>query len=171
MVTIDVRSSGPSRSSSTGCRCARGARKQRSVLAVLALAAGRVVSVDRLVDGVWGQDAGDRAPTTVQVYVSTLRRVLADAGAGGLLVARRPGYVSRCPTGPATSRGSRPGCRRPGRPPPRPDPVTCALELREALALWRGPTLGDLAGEPFAGPEVTRYDELRSSLVEDRVEA
>ncbi|GAA1880815.1 AfsR/SARP family transcriptional regulator [Lapillicoccus jejuensis] len=148
-----------------------GGRKQRSVLAVLALSPGHAVAVPRLVDGVWGEAAGDRAGATLQVYVSTLRRLLADAGAPGLLTARAPGYVLDLPPGArdldrldahvAAARAATAAD----------DHDRAARHLRDALALWRGPTLGDLAGEPFAGPEVVRYDELRAALLEDRAEA
>src|SRR2546421_12307328 len=53
-----------------------GATKQRALLAVLLIHANRVVSIDRLVDDLWGAEAPARATNTVQVYISALRRVL-----------------------------------------------------------------------------------------------
>ena len=50
-----------------------GSPKQRAVLAVLLLADGKVVSIDRLIISVWGEDAPTRAVANVQVYVSNLR--------------------------------------------------------------------------------------------------
>jgi DNA-binding SARP family transcriptional activator len=57
-----------------------GPPKQRVVLAALLLAAGRVVSVDRLIESVWGDDAPTGATANLQVYISNLRRALRDAG-------------------------------------------------------------------------------------------
>ena len=65
-----------------------GGPKQRCVLAMLLLDSGRVVSVDRLIDGVWGDEPHDRAASTLQVYVSNLRKLI---GADRILT-ERPGY-------------------------------------------------------------------------------
>jgi DNA-binding SARP family transcriptional activator len=60
-----------------------GPPKQRAVLAVLLLARGRVVSVDRLTDAVWGDDAPGSATASLQAYVSNLRRALRDGALTG----------------------------------------------------------------------------------------
>jgi DNA-binding SARP family transcriptional activator len=52
------------------------AHQQRAVLAILVLHAGEVVSADRLIDELWGDEPPPRAAKTVQVYVSRLRKVL-----------------------------------------------------------------------------------------------
>ena len=57
-----------------------GPRKQRAVLAMLALEVGRTVSVDRLAEGLWGDESPASAPKMVQLYVSHLRRVLGGNG-------------------------------------------------------------------------------------------
>jgi DNA-binding SARP family transcriptional activator len=51
------------------------------------------------------------------------------------------------------------------------DPATAAGLLRDALALWRGPPLADLAYEPFAQPEIARLEEARLAALEHRIEA
>jgi DNA-binding SARP family transcriptional activator len=53
-----------------------GRPKQRAVLAILLLDAGRVVSLDRLVEELWGRQAPPQALASVQAYVSHLRRLL-----------------------------------------------------------------------------------------------
>jgi hypothetical protein len=53
----------------------------------------------------------------------------------------------------------------------RADPETAARKLREALALWRGPPLADLAYEPFAQAEIARLEELRLAVLEQRIDA
>ena len=51
------------------------------------------------------------------------------------------------------------------------DPATAAARLREALALWRGPALADLAYEPFAQAHAAQLEELRFSALEQRIDA
>src|SRR5438045_7244672 len=63
--------------------------KQRALLALLLLHANRVVSRDRLIDQLWGDEPPETAVTTVQVYVSRLRKLLPP----GTLVTRPPGYI------------------------------------------------------------------------------
>jgi DNA-binding SARP family transcriptional activator len=66
-----------------------GPARQRCVLAALAVDAGHVVSVDRLIDRVWGDDPPLRARVTLLNYLFRLRRLLAGVGAGVVTVARR----------------------------------------------------------------------------------
>src|SRR4051812_30111047 len=54
--------------------------KQRAVLSMLALNANATVSIERLVDGLWGEEPPSSAPKMVQQYVSQLRRLIADDG-------------------------------------------------------------------------------------------
>src|SRR5215218_597418 len=76
---------------------ALGGAKQRALLAVLLLHAGQVVSADRLIDELWGEDPPDTARSVVQVYVANLRKVLEPARlkrtASSLLKTQPPGYL------------------------------------------------------------------------------
>ena len=56
------------------------AHRERVVFAVLALEAGRTVSVDRLVDELWPVEPPDNAVATVRVYVSRIRKALQPVG-------------------------------------------------------------------------------------------
>lgn len=67
------------------------APRQRAVLAVLALEAGHIVTIDRLIDELWGDRPPDSASNTIHAYVMRLRRVLGD-GLARRLVTRSPGY-------------------------------------------------------------------------------
>ena len=73
-----------------------GGLKQRGALALLLLERNRVVPRDRLVDALWDDDPPASAANSVQVYVSKLRKLLADETA---LATEPPGYVLRIPPG------------------------------------------------------------------------
>src|SRR4029077_12904971 len=80
-----------------------GAPQQRSLLAVLVIHANEVVSVDRLMDALWGERPPESAAAVVQVYVSNLRKVLepnrAPKASADVLSTARPGYVLRVADG------------------------------------------------------------------------
>jgi DNA-binding SARP family transcriptional activator len=146
-----------------------GAPKQRALLALLVLHANKVVSVDRLVDGLWGDSPPPTAAKIVQVYVSGLRRALR-SGSEGALVTRSPGYLLRLAPGTLDLERFE-GLVERARASAAEDPAVAAGALREALALWRGPPLADVAFEPFAAPEVMRLEERRLEALEARIDA
>ena len=133
--------------------------KERALLADLVVNAGRVVSADRLVEDLWGDDPPGNPANTLQGRVSALRRALGPAGSG-LLVTRPPGLPAG---GGARSGWTRPGSRGWS---PRPrrwaggGPRAARL-LEEALGLWRGPALAEFADRPWAQAEAARLEELR----------
>jgi DNA-binding SARP family transcriptional activator len=140
-----------------------GQRKQRALLAMLLLQANRTVSRERLIDGLWGESPPETAVTSVQVYVSRLRKSLPD----GVLLTRPPGYVVQVePEEVDLLRFERLVADARGGAPAR-----AAALLREALGLWRGPPLVEFAQEPFARVEAGRLEELRLAALEQRVEA
>ena len=132
-----------------------GPRKQRAVLAMLALEAGRTVSADRLAEGLWGDSLPPSAAKMVQLYVSHLRRVL--DGDGVRIVTRGRGYELQFADGEVDAA--------------RAERLLEESRPREALALWRGEPLSDLADEPFAGAEIRRLDDLRLRATEMAVDA
>src|SRR4029077_11092817 len=67
---------GPLSVTRDGEPAAIGGQKRRALLAALLLAPNRVVSADRLVDALWGEEPPDTARNTIQVYVSQLRKLL-----------------------------------------------------------------------------------------------
>ena len=140
-----------------------GGVRQRSVLALLLLHANEVVSADRLIDALWGASPPLTARKTIQVYVSRLRAALG----GDRLVTRQGGYVLYVePDELDLARFERlvDEARRASA-------ETAASKLREALELWRGPALSDLAYEQFAQAEVARLEELRLVAVEQHIDA
>jgi DNA-binding SARP family transcriptional activator len=141
-----------------------GAR-QRALLAVLLLNANRVVSGDRLIDAIWGEEPPESGATALQVRVSQLRKAL---GAGGsLLVTRAPGYAIQLGRDQLDlHRFERLVCEADGA-----ESVVAAEKLREALALWRGPALADFSYASFAQAAIGRLEELRLAALERRIEA
>ena len=92
---MDLQLLGPIEASVDGRRIRLGATKQRAVLAMLALPPNRTVSVDRLIEGLWGEEAPDSAAKMVQLYVSQLRKLL--DGNGAEIVTHGRGYELRLP--------------------------------------------------------------------------
>jgi DNA-binding SARP family transcriptional activator len=149
-----------------------GAGKRRALLAVLLLHANEVVSTDRLIDDLWGEQAPSTAPKILQGYVSQLRKVLATGeGDGQLLVTRPPGYALRLEDGQLdTQRFASLAAR--GRAALAADAAgDAAAVLREALALWRGPPLVEFVYDSFAQDEIARLEELWLAALEDRIDA
>jgi predicted ATPase/DNA-binding SARP family transcriptional activator len=147
---------------------ALGGVKQRALLAVLALHANEPVSAERLALALWGQDAPPGAVKTVQVHVSRLRKALRDPDVltttpAGYRLGVRPGELDleRFDRLVAAGREALTAGR----------PEQAAAVLREALELWRGPPLAEVASLPFAPPEIARLDEQRLAALELRVEA
>ena len=154
---MDVRVFGSLEASVGGRPVPLGAAKPKALFAMLALNAGSVVSVERLIEGLWGEDPPPTARKLVQVYVSRLRHALAVVGFGGAIVTRGRGYELRVdPDAVDAVRFERLVAR--GSP-------------REALALWRAPPLDDVADEPFASAEIRRLEELRLTALELAIEA
>ena len=164
---LDVRLLGPIEVERGGAPVGLGGQKPRALLAVLALDAGRVVSVDRLVEALWPREPPETAAHAVQVYVSQLRKAL---GADTLLT-RAPGYVLELgPEAIDAHRFSR-LAQEGGAALEAGEAAVAEVALREALALWRGPALADFLYEPFAQTQIARLEELRTVVVEERIEA
>jgi predicted ATPase/DNA-binding SARP family transcriptional activator len=161
---------GPLEVTSAGDTVAVPGARQRTLLAVLAVHLGEVVSVDRLVDMIWGEEPPANPRNALQSQVSQLRRHLGDEGQG-LVVSQPPGYVLRAD--PDTVDAARfEALVREGREALRDgDQDRAAGRLGAALELWRGPPLGEFAGHAFADLAAARLEELRLGAVEDRIEA
>jgi len=135
---------------------------ERSVLALLALAEGTVLSTDRIIDSLWEmrQPAAPRA--RVQGLVSSLRRKIGDA-----LVTRNPGYLLAIPASACDLLRCEDLARQAAQ---AQQPAEVAEKLREALGLWRGEPLDGVAA-PGVDADRARLAELRLALLEDCFEA
>jgi len=144
-----------------------GRRKQRAVLEVLLLQANRVVSARALIDAIWGERPPETALTTLQGYVSALRKTLG----AELIATRGQGYVLQ--TDPASIDLSRfeslvsAGTEALGAG----DPRSASDRLNAALSLWRGEPLEDLDSVAVVESERGRLEEMRLRALEQRIEA
>ncbi len=129
------------------------------------------VSRDVLVDRLWGEHAPAGAQHTLEVYVSRLRRAL-EPTAGGPVVLARPGaYMLRAAEERIDIRRFERLAARGRRALVDGVPDRAAADLRQALALWRGPPLSDVSQERFAQGQIARLEEIRAGVIEDRIEA
>jgi DNA-binding SARP family transcriptional activator len=127
-------------------------QRQRALLIALLLRPNEVVSTDRLIDDLWGEEAPKTATASLHNAVGQLRRIVGDA-----LATRAPGYVLRIESDQVDAMRfeqlldaarAENGTAR-------------ADRLREGLALWRGAALVDVAYESFAAQAASRLEELR----------
>jgi DNA-binding SARP family transcriptional activator len=139
-----------------GRSIALGGARQRALLAILLTRANEVVSADRLIDGLWGDRPPRTAANTIQYFVSQLRKLLG----ADRIATRPPGYLIRVERGELDLDRFERLVER-----------TDAEALHEALALWRGPPLADLAYDALAAAEIGRLEELRLVALERRVDA
>lgn len=148
-----------------------GSPRQRAVFAMLALAAPEIVSTDRFVDGLWGEDPPGNPTAALQVFVHGLRKALRSEGLDGLVTREHTGY--RLAVEPdATDIGRAVALHEQARAArDAGDLPAAAAALAEARELWRGPALADVRATPFAEPEAVRLDELRLLVEEDYVDA
>jgi len=144
-----------------------GGPKQRATLAILLLDANRVVSVERLADDLYSGAAPVTAVTQVQRQVSELRKTLG----ASTIETRAPGYVIRLAPEQLDLKRFEHRAEEATRALETGDARTAARLFEDALDLWRGPPLADLAHEPFAQISIARLEEIRLAAVEQRVEA
>lgn len=170
-VKLEFRVLGPVEAAADSVPLDVGGPQQRALLALLLLRANEVVSRDRLIDELWGDAPPATARDTLKVYVGRLRKVFGQNGSRERLVTRGGGYVLQIDPEQLdlhrfqrlTAEGA--AALADG------DAPAAAVLLREALTLWRGPPLVDLADVPFARPQQARLEEMRLTALEQRIEA
>jgi len=169
--SLQFRMLGPLEAWRDGTLLRLGGERQRALLALLLVHANELVRTEQLVDQLLGEELSDQALNATRVAVSRLRRLLEDGNPGELLLTQAGGYVLKA--GPeqldaacferllSEGRGLLAGG----------DAASAGARLREALALWRGPPLADLALLELAQPEIRRLEELRLLAVIERIDA
>jgi len=170
VITVAYRYSllGPVRVWHDGRELDPGSPQQCAVLALLLLAGGRPVTIDQLVEKLWGAAAPSAARPTARTYVSRLRRLLPAEGARSVIQSGRAGYL--LPVAPdaldltafdqlvVDSRDAKTSG----------DPGLAVRHLRQALALWQGCALAGARGE-FVDSERARLEQLRLGATEERI--
>ncbi len=138
----------------------------RTLLIALALRPGRLAPTAELVDAIWGEEPPSGAANALQALVSRLRRVMPAAAIesqpAGYRLMIDPDAIDVVRFEQLVSAG---------RAELSLDPAGAAETLREALSLWRGPALVDVADQQPFQPTITRLEALRLAAAEDRVEA
>ncbi len=144
--------------------------KQRAVLAVLLVRAGQVVPASELAELIWDGAPPRSARVTLQNYVKRLRQALGESGQAriktrdaGYLIEARPGeldllrFATLCDMGRAAAA--------------KDEWDRAALQLRAALALWRGQPFVDVSCQLLAASETPRLAEMRIAALEKRIAA
>ncbi|MGP3962644.1 BTAD domain-containing putative transcriptional regulator [Nonomuraea sp. 3N208] len=160
---------GPFQAWAGGAPLDLGGQRQRAVLARLLVAGGRAVPVNTLIDELWPGGPPAQALSTIQGYVSRLRRALepdrAPREEAGVLVSAPPGYALRAGTEQVDAWRFESLVKSDGTP----AQVWAAMDT--ALGLWRGPALAEFSELSWAATEAGRLEELRLISVERRADA
>ncbi len=172
MTATEFQVLGPLRVSRNEVELDVGSPKQRAVLALLLVNRDRPLSVDQMVDALWGHDPPPSAVATLQAYISNLRRILEPErparapsslirkNGGGYQIAVADEFLdsARFEQAVADAAG-------------HDTPEQKRRSLNAALDEWRGPALADFRYEDFARPEIDRLEELRITAIELRAAA
>lgn len=142
-----------------------GGPKQRAVLAHLLIRANDLVPTETLVDEIWGEGPPEKARNIIQTYVSHLRKALGH----DRIQSHAPGYRLRLESAELDATRFDSLLRDAKKALPI-DPSIAVGTLDDALALWRGPALADLADQPSLVAEGARLDDLRLEAQQDRIE-
>jgi branched-chain amino acid transport system substrate-binding protein len=145
-----------------------GGAKQRSVLAMLLLEAGTVVSADRLIEELWGDDRPEDAQTALQQHVSRLRKQLEPHD---VLVTRSPGYMVELGVAGLDLHRFEELFEQGREELDSGDAESAAASFRAALSLWRGRPLADLENERFATNAISRLEARRLEVLQARITA
>ncbi|WP_050670700.1 AfsR/SARP family transcriptional regulator [Luteipulveratus halotolerans] len=147
-----------------------GGAKCRAVLAALAAQAPGVVSIETLIDEVWGTAPPKTAPTQIHGYVLRLRRLL-DDGVGQVVVTEPPGYRLCVRPDDLDAAAAAAGLAEATALMRGGDPEAAVEVLDRTLALWRGEPYADVTASDLVQSRVDRLRELRLTLLETQVDA
>ena len=172
---MDFRVLGPLEVLDEGRVVALGGSRQRVLLVLLLLHVNETLSIDRLVDDLWGERPPAGAGKTLYVQISRLRKALAAADGRrsereGVVITHERGYRLALDRERIDAHRFEQLVAEGGRELAAGRPEQAAGALERALALWRGAALADVAYEPFAQAEIKRLHELRITALEQQVE-
>jgi predicted ATPase/DNA-binding SARP family transcriptional activator len=149
-----------------------GGGRQLKLLAFLVVNANRAVSTDALIDAVWGPEP-DGARKRLQMAVTRLRKALAPLESDGRAVLQTvsSGYLLSVGSQELDADVFLALVEQGRRALEDRDPARASELLSEALGLWRGPALAEVAFENFAQAEIRHLEQRRLSALETRIEA
>ena len=160
---VEYRVLGPLEVLSDGAACPLGGRKQRAAIVVLVAAAGQPVSVDSLLQAIYGDDVSPSSRATLHTYVSNLRGILGD-----VILRRADAYqldMAGATIDAADFENAYSAALQLG------SAEDMASNLRLALSMWRGHPYADIEAHGHLDGHITRLNELRLAAIEARVDA
>src|SRR3954452_22809510 len=150
---------------------ALGGQRPRALFAMLALMGGRAMTVDRLIDELWGEQPPVRARDSLQMHVSRLRKGLAEAGAdNGRLVSHAAGYLLDVRPGERDVDRWRQALDRARRARSDAEPRLARERIEAALGVWRGQPLAGVSANGLLSGERARLAEGRPAVVIEGIE-
>lgn len=164
LANVQIQLLGPITATNGDVSLSLGGLRERALLALLALSPGQVISTDRLIDELWGEDLPVKPANALQALVSRLRRSVGTETIG----TRAPGYLLDVEPDDVDVFRFR---RLVGVAATTAEPTARSAVYREALDLWQGPALAEFPFEEFALREAAVLDELRMTAVESRIAA
>jgi predicted ATPase/DNA-binding SARP family transcriptional activator len=165
---MDFNILGPLEVSDGDRRIELGGGRQKQLLAILLLHANELVSADRLIDALWGAQPPRTAAKSLQAHLSRLRKALGDPS---VIITRSGGYTLRGDRGRIDAREFENLAARGHERLAAGDLDGARTALSAALSLWRGAPLAEFSYDAFAQGEISRLEELRLVVLEDRIEA
>ena len=166
---VEIRLLGPFEVVRNGSTVQLGTRKQRAVLALLALEPNSAIPTDRLIDALWGEEPPASARAVLQTYVAGLRKSL--DGTGIEVSTRGPGYSLEVEAAAVDAERFRVLVRDARKHASLGAREVAADMLRDALALWRGRPLEEFHPEPGLVDAAERLEAQRIGATEERIEA
>jgi DNA-binding SARP family transcriptional activator len=147
---------------------ALGGPRQRTLLALLALEPGQTVSRDRAAEALWGDSLADGRAQRLHTVVSRLRAAVREAGGpSGVIETTEIGYRLGIAPAQVDATHAAEALQRARDLRAARRPAEASAAAREALDLWRGRPLADLADNGWAGDGLRRLEDLRLSLLEE----
>lgn len=170
---MEFRILGPLQAWHAGMAVPLGGPRHRALLAVFLVHAGEVVSSAKLIHALWGDVPPRTAASMLHVRVAELRRALSAGRAerDDDVLTRGSGYLVRVGRDDLDARRFEQLAAAGRQALAGADHQGARAVLGEALALWRGPALADVADASFAQAEIARLEALRLQALEDRLEA
>jgi len=166
---MELRILGPVSAAHNGVPVSLGGPRQRAALALLILRANTVVSTDRMLDDLYGEDLPAAARKSLQSFVANLRREVNQEQE--IILGQRPGYLIKAESSQIDALHFEDLVRR-ARKLLAEDPATARSLLTAALDLWSGPPLADVGHlSPVLEWEAQRLDDARLEAVALRIEA